>query len=295
MSESTMPRRKAKPRPRAGGSVSAWARSDVGRRREKNEDHYLIDPSLLLFLVADGMGGHAGGETASRMAVDTVHRAVGQARRRDGLLPVEADAAEHAEVLEVMQDAVRQASRRIFEASARKPALHGMGTTLTSALVLGPRIYVAHVGDSRMYRLRDGRFEQLTEDHSLVAEQVRAGFITEEEAQFSRFRNIITRSVGFESQVDADTFSVAVQEGDVFLLCSDGLTGMVDEAVIEQTLKQQRMQRASEHLVDLANRAGGEDNITVVLLRYKGGSGRSVARRHRRSVGKHRRLKRKNG
>lgn len=271
---------------RAGGAVSSWARSDVGRKREKNEDNFLADPSLMLYCVADGMGGHAGGETASRMAVETVHRTVRLARQNGSVFPADAGNQEVPEVLELLQRAVSEASRRIYDASSQNPDLHGMGTTVTLVQVLGTRIYVAHVGDSRLYRLRDNRFEQLSEDHSLVAEQVRAGFITAEEAQFSRFRNIITRSVGFESQVKADTFSVAVRQGDVFVLCSDGLTGMVSDEEIERVLKSNRLVSAADHLVNLANRAGGEDNITLVVLRYKGGAGRAVARGHRRGVGR---------
>jgi protein phosphatase len=130
---------------------------------------------------------------------------------------------------------------------------------------------VAHVGDSRLYRLRNSKFEQLTEDHSLVNEQVKAGFITSEEAQHSRFRNIITRSVGFESEVTADTLSLVMQPADIFLLCSDGLTGMVEDDEIQEAVKQARLSQAPARLVDLANRAGGEDNVTVVVMRYGDG------------------------
>jgi PPM family protein phosphatase len=270
-------RRSSPARPRVGGMVSSWARTSVGRRREKNEDSHLADPSLMLYMVADGMGGHAGGETASRMAVDIVHRSVAARRTDLGVFPASAARIEQPGILGVLGEAVREASQAIFEASSLNLELAGMGTTATVALFFGPRIYVGHVGDSRLYRQRDGRLEQLTEDHSLVAEQVKAGFITAEEAQFSRFRNIITRSVGFESNVSADTFSVAVRPGDLFLLCSDGLTGMVSDEEIGQALRRRAPGRACDELVELANRHGGEDNITLVLLRYKGPRGGASA------------------
>ncbi|HSA22461.1 MAG TPA: Stp1/IreP family PP2C-type Ser/Thr phosphatase [Myxococcota bacterium] len=259
--------------------VSSWARSNVGRRREKNEDSYLADPSLMLYLVADGMGGHAGGETASRMAVDIVHRSVAARRTDVGLFPASASRTEQPAILVALGEAIREASQAIFEASSLNLELAGMGTTATVALFFGPRIYVAHVGDSRLYRMRAGRLEQLTEDHSLVAEQVKAGFITAEEAQFSRFRNIITRSVGFESNVAADTFSVAVRPGDLFLLCSDGLTGMVSDEEIGNALRRKGPAKACDELVEIANRHGGEDNITLIVLRFKGPPGGARAAR----------------
>jgi protein phosphatase len=261
-----------------GGEVSAWARTNVGRRREKNEDSFLSDPSLMLFLVADGMGGHAGGETASRMAAELVRQSVAARRTDPGLFPAAPGRAELPGVLGLLQEAIRAASQAIFEASTLRLDLAGMGTTTTLGLFCGPRLYVAHVGDSRLYRFRDGSLEQMTEDHSLVAEQVKAGFITAEEAQYSRFRNIITRSVGFESQVTADTFSVPVRPGDMFLLCSDGLTGMVSDGDIARLLRERPPGTASDELVDLANRHGGEDNITLILLRYKGSGGGSGGR-----------------
>ena len=280
---------------RIGGAVSSWARTDVGLKREKNEDSYLIDSSLMLYMVADGMGGHAGGETASKMAVETVHETLQEARKRGDVFSHDSGEVEDAAIVELLDNAIREASKMIYDASTERPELQGMGTTITLSLFLGKRCYIAHVGDSRLYRYRNGQgFEQLTEDHSLVAEQVKAGFITVEEAQFSRFRNIITRSVGFESTVVADTFSFVVEEGDVFLVCSDGLTGMVTDEEIYQILSSSRLENARDRLIDMANRNGGEDNITLVLLRYKGAHGRSATRSFRRREAKrfHRNRKR---
>ena len=174
-------------------------------------------------------------------------------------------------ILKLLEESIKEASAKIFDKSDKQPELAGMGTTVTLALTHGKRAYVAHVGDSRLYRLRNGKFEQLTEDHSLVNEQVKAGFITSEEAQHSRFRNIITRSVGFESEVIADTQSLPMKPADIYMICSDGLTGMVEDEEIQEVIMKARLSQAPARLVDLANQAGGEDNVTVVILRYGDG------------------------
>lgn len=251
-------------------------------KRERNEDSVLADSNLKLYVVADGMGGHAGGAIASQMAVATVRSAIQDAWHKGEIAP-DASNTEQPNVLRLLDRSIREASRRIFDASSSSTELHGMGTTVTLTLFLGKRCYVAHVGDSRLYRIRNGSgMEQMTEDHSLVAEQVKAGFITAEEAQYSRFRNIITRSVGFESSVSADTFSLPTEEGDVFLMCSDGLTGMVTDEGIEEILGCKTLREALNELIDLANRNGGEDNISLVLLRFKGNRGRAGSRLFRR-------------
>lgn len=247
--------------------VSCWATTDVGLKREDNEDTFLVEPSLGLYLVADGMGGHAGGGTASKMAVRSVRQAVLEARRSGGLFGRAASDVESGRVLEFLARVISETSARIFEESNRLPELSGMGTTLTMFLVEGRRAYVAHVGDSRLYRLRNGSWVQITEDHSLVNEQVKAGFMTAAEAQQSRFRNIITRSVGFESEVTPDVLSLPLQHGDVFLLCSDGLSGMVSDEDMVAVLRDGRLCEAPARLVALAKKGGGDDNITLVVLR----------------------------
>jgi serine/threonine protein phosphatase PrpC len=250
------------------GRVSAWSSTDVGLRRDNNEDNHLVDSNLQLYVVADGMGGHAGGATASRMAIELVRETISNIYKDHTIFNRHASQHESSEILQLLKNAIRAASWGIYELSSQRPDLAGMGTTLTMFLVYGKQGYVAHVGDSRLYRMRNRTFEQLTEDHSLVQEQVRAGFLTREEAHNSRFRNIITRSVGFESQVNADSFSFSLSEGDVFLLCSDGLSGMVDDKEIAKELRQEKLSDAASRLTALANQHGGEDNITLILLRY---------------------------
>jgi protein phosphatase len=167
--------------------------------------------------------------------------------------------------LEVMRHVVKRASSAIFEASWTKPELRGMGTTLTAILIHGGRANVVHAGDSRCYVFRDGQLRQLTEDHSWIAEQLRAGAISEAEAKSSKFRHVITKSIGFERDIDADTKSVPVSAGDCFLLCSDGMTNYVEDAELERIVAMTWYRRLPATLVDLANSRGGDDNITVVI------------------------------
>jgi serine/threonine protein phosphatase PrpC len=233
-----------------------YALSDVGRKRQHNEDSYLVAPQLGLFAVADGMGGHRAGEKASRMAVERLRDALTLPRR----------GAPRDEVLGHLQRAMFITGAAIFDAAQSEPDLAGMGTTLTAVLFHGPRAYVAHVGDSRCYLFRDGRVQQITNDHSWVAEQVKAGLLTEQEARESRFRHIITRSVGFEREVQVDGTIYPVQAGDCLLLCSDGLSNYVEEEDLSDVLGHQMYCEAPRVLVDMANHRGGDDNITVVVI-----------------------------
>lgn len=234
----------------------AYALTDVGRKREHNEDSFLCAPEVGLFAVADGMGGHQAGERASRMAVE---------RLREGLSLPPLDASRD-EVLAALRGAMAHAGAAIFDAAQRDPDLQGMGTTLTALLLHGRRAFVAHVGDSRAYLYRDGKVLQLTDDHSWVQEQVRAGLLTAREARESRFRHIITRSVGFEREVQADGEIWPLQAGDCFLLCSDGLSNYLEEADLQRVLSTSFYRHAPRRLVDLANDRGGDDNITVVVI-----------------------------
>ncbi|MFL5782728.1 MAG: Stp1/IreP family PP2C-type Ser/Thr phosphatase [Thermoleophilaceae bacterium] len=228
------------------------ALTDVGRQRQSNEDSYLEREPL--FAVADGMGGARAGEVASRMAVE----AFGETGR-------EGDKPE-----ELLRDVATEANRRIYEMAQSDSEHAGMGTTLTAALVDGRDVAVGHVGDSRLYRFRDGALERLTEDHSLVEELVRQGRLTPEEAETHPQRSIITRALGPEPSVEVETFTDVARAGDVYLICSDGLSGMVPEQEMAAILRGGGpLADAAEGLVDAANRNGGKDNITVILFRLE--------------------------
>lgn len=222
------------------------ARSDVGRVREGNEDSYMVqDP---LFAVADGMGGHQGGEVASSLALETLKQI---AEEPEGELA----------------GVVQEANRVVFRKASEDPGLAGMGTTLTAVLSDGEVLRLAHVGDSRAYLLRDGELKRITKDHTIVERLVEEGRITEREAEIHPQRSILTRALGVDEEIQVDEDTIEVTPGDRLLLCSDGLTGMVSEEDIERILRESaEPQEASEQLVDAANEAGGQDNITAVVI-----------------------------
>jgi protein phosphatase len=247
-------------------SLEARGLTDVGQRRDHNEDAFLVDEPLGLFIVADGMGGHAGGGTASRLAVETIRAAVARARAEDPGRFGGAD-AEDTRVPDLLRQAVEEACAVIYRTAQTDPELAGMGTTVTAVLVDGATAFVAHVGDSRCYLIREGRIYQVSEDHSLVNEQVKAGAISAEEARHSRFRNIITRSVGFEQQVLVDLIGLELQPGDAVVVCCDGLSNLVDDPEILSIVEGAPVEVAPGRLVALANDRGGDDNITVIVIR----------------------------
>jgi serine/threonine protein phosphatase PrpC len=228
--------------------------TDAGRKRRRNEDSFVQAPPL--FAVADGMGGAQAGEVASRLAA----AAFREFHEADDLDPEERVAT-----------IIQEANRRIYERAKSDAQASGMGTTITAALVAEGGVAVGHVGDSRAYRLRNGQLAQLTEDHSLVADLVRSGRLTPDEADSHPQRSVITRALGTDLHVDVDTFTADVEAGDVFLLCSDGLTTMVgDDEITETVARSSSLEEATKALVKAANRAGGEDNVTVVLFRLEG-------------------------
>lgn len=228
----------------------AAAVTDTGRRRRRNEDAYVCDPPL--FVIADGMGGAQAGEIASHLAATSVQHA-----ERDG-------SSDEDEVVQLIQDA----NRSVYERARADESTSGMGTTMTVALVDEEIVRIGHVGDSRAYLVRDHALEQLTEDHSLVGELIRSGRLSPEEAEAHPHRSVITRALGTDPDVDVDAFSVGTKPGDLFMLCSDGLTSMVDDARILELLEEHRrdIKGAAQALVDEANANGGEDNITVILF-----------------------------
>jgi PPM family protein phosphatase len=232
-------------------SVGAYARaSDTGRKRRHNEDSFVVQPPL--FAVADGMGGAQAGEVASKLAAAALE---------------ETDPGSLSGP-EKLVSLIQEANRRVYERASNDPATSGMGTTMTVALVEGQQVTFAHVGDSRAYRVRDGSLEQLTEDHSLVNELLKSGKLSREEADVHPQRSVITRAVGTDPDVEVDAFTVDVKVGDIFLLCSDGLTDMVADDDILDTVERfsSDLDRVTKSLVSAANRSGGEDNITVVAF-----------------------------
>ena len=245
--------------------IYSWGLTDVGMKRDHNEDSYLLAPDLNLFVVADGMGGHAGGEMASGIAVRTVDKYVREQRHIIDPDVHHEGEIQHSPVAKLLSDAVRRACNAVYGKSQEVRELQGMGTTTTAILFHDRHAFVAHVGDSRCYLMRDGRILQLSEDHSLVNEQLKAGLITEAQARQSRFKNIITRSVGFDSDVEVDMIAVETKPGDAFLMCSDGLSNLVTDPEISDSVHENLLHRAPEVLIDLANSRGGDDNITVLL------------------------------
>jgi serine/threonine protein phosphatase PrpC len=230
--------------------ASVGRESNTGNKRRRNEDSFVVAPPL--FAVADGMGGAQAGEVASKLAAAALE---------------DTDPGSSGGVERVVE-LIQEANRRVYERSNADPAASGMGTTITAALVEGTNVTFGHVGDSRAYLVRDGLIEQLTEDHSLVNELMKSGKLSAEEAETHPQRSVITRALGTDPDVDVDTFVVEARENDLFLICSDGLTTMVgDEDILELLEKyHDDLDRAAKSLVAAANRAGGEDNITVVAF-----------------------------
>lgn len=249
--------------------ISARGLTDVGQRRDHNEDALLVDDALRLYVVADGMGGHAGGGTASRLAVETIQKSLASAREKAPDTYGGKHTIEDSPLPEVLKAAVEEACRVIFEHARTDPELAGMGTTVTAAAVDGRCAFVAHVGDSRCYLIRDRRIYQVSEDHSLVNEQLKAGAISADEARRSRFKNIITRSVGFEQDVQVDLLGLDLADGDALVLCCDGLSNLVDDPEILEIVEGETLDVAPVRLVALANDRGGDDNISVVVVRVK--------------------------
>ncbi len=236
-------------------------------KRDHNEDSYLVNEPLGLFVVADGMGGHAGGETASKLAVQSIERELQSAALRpENPFASNAPLAE-TPLADTLRDAVEGACSAIFRTAKLNPQLEGMGTTTVALLVFDHAALLGHVGDSRAYLFRGDKNVQITEDHSLVNEQVMAGLLTKDEAKSSRFKNIITRSVGFEEDVLVDVMGIPLQDGDAFVLCSDGLANHVEIDEIGQVVRKNALPEVAHKLVDLANSRGGEDNITVIAIR----------------------------
>jgi protein phosphatase len=248
--------------------LKAIGLTHVGRQRQHNEDSYLVADEAKLFLVADGMGGHAAGEIASKIAVDAISEFIVHTKEDDGTWPHAYD--EHfGRATNRLMAALRLANTRVLEAMRKDARLRGMGTTVVACLADDSTMSVAHVGDSRAYLIRDGALSRLTNDHSWVFEQVQAGMLTEAEAEKHPLRNVITRALGGALSVTPDASEVESRPGDVYLLCSDGLTGMVPEDEILRIVSENGndLEAACQTLIDIANERGGLDNVTAILVK----------------------------
>ncbi|MCZ6695479.1 MAG: Stp1/IreP family PP2C-type Ser/Thr phosphatase [Acidobacteria bacterium] len=249
--------------------------SDVGRKRASNEDSFSIDPRNNLYVVADGMGGHAAGEVASRLAVESIERHIsGSDPRNDPTFPASMRSLTHQEeALPIparrVLTAIRLANQEIMRSVRKDQSMRGMGTTVVIALIQDDRAHIGSVGDSRVYLLRGKVMRQLTSDHTFVNEQMRAGAISAEEARRHPARNVLTRAVGSQEEVEVDLIEQELQNGDILLLCSDGLTSMAEDDEIQNALQHvtSDIDTGCKDLIDLANSRGGDDNVTVVLVR----------------------------
>ena len=245
--------------------IRSWSRTDVGRKRKHNEDSCFADDAMGLYIVADGMGGHAAGEVASAQAVKSIREAVAEGKpvlESFSRTPT-VEAREH--VAQLMEKAILRACADIHALAVSDLGKRGMGTTVVALLVAGKKAVVGHVGDSRVYLYRSGRAHQLTEDHTIIQEQLKRGLITKEQVPTADNKNVITRAVGIQPSVAVDTLVTDVLPGDLFLLCSDGLHGYLHDDELAQLLAQERA-RLPDLLVDLANQRGGKDNITAVCV-----------------------------
>ncbi|MCL4808596.1 MAG: Stp1/IreP family PP2C-type Ser/Thr phosphatase, partial [Thermoanaerobaculia bacterium] len=248
-------------------ALTAFGLTDVGRKRKHNEDAYLLDAERGLFVVADGMGGHAAGEVASRLTVESIQEFIsGTEDDHDNTWPFGYNNRYSVDGNR-LSTAVERANEKVMRAVVNRPELKGMGTTVVAALFDEKRVTLVHVGDSRAYLLRDSELRRLTDDHSWVQEQVNAGILSEEEARSHPLKNVVTRALGGGAHVAVDLIEIPVGTDDRYLLCSDGLTGMVsDEEIFEALTSSRTPEQIVRGLVDLANERGGVDNITAILV-----------------------------
>ena len=252
----------------------AAAKTDVGQKRQGNEDRFCLDPSLGLYVVADGMGGHAAGEVASRLAVETIQEWMEKyLSGADVAIVGPAVAAGSAEA-NFLLSSIRLANRIIFDSAKDRREYAGMGTTVVAVLAQDDRFVLAHVGDSRIYRIRQDDIVQISRDHSFVQEQVDNGMMSAAEAHQSQYRHMITRALGLKERVDVDLTEQPAQPGDVLLLCSDGLSDLLDDEDMLAAVRDHAddLNRACQALVDRANAKGGDDNITVLVVQAQAGN-----------------------
>ena len=240
--------------------------TDIGLRRSHNEDHIGFSQQLGIAVLADGMGGHQAGEIAAQMAVASVMESLQSLLARESAGPITS-----SQLLEYVSHTISDSNSKIFQAAEAKEAHKGMGTTVVAALINGSRCYAGHVGDSRLYLFRDQQLKRITRDHSLVQDLIDKGFYTEVEARNAHVGHVVTRALGTRSDVEVDVIYQDLEPNDTLLLCSDGLSDMVPDWQISETLYEQRddLNMAARKLIKLANRHGGKDNISVILIQVQ--------------------------
>src|ERR1700759_3040049 len=248
-------------------TIRFWPKTDVGRVRDVNEDSFLVDESIGLAIVADGMGGHAAGEIASNIAVHTCRDTIYRERELIDRFERGIDSVSRQDVLRLMEQAVQNACAAVYAEAQKDSGKRGMGTTLIALLLVGSRGFIAHVGDSRIYMLRKGLVHQLTEDHSLINELLKRGRLTPEQIAKLNMKNAVTRAVGVYESVEVDTLDLDVLAGDNFLLCSDGLSEYAQQSDILRVFREVPEDSVAQTLIDLANAGGGKDNITAVVVK----------------------------
>lgn len=264
--------------------TQAWCRTSVGRVRKENEDAYIADPEQGVFVVCDGMGGHNAGEVASRTAVEVVASELRQVMHVIRELDAKNSTADRQHVCELLDTAVQQACKRVHDLAAANPECRGMGTTMSVLVIAGAMGYVAHVGDSRIYMVRGGRVYQLTEDHTVVSEQLKRGLLSPEEAKEAPYRSVLTRAVGIQEYVQVDTLPFEILPADYFVICSDGLSNYVKPDEMLTLVEGTSANEVPTKLVEMANDRGGRDNITCVLVDIVGEDLSEQAKMHKATV-----------
>ena len=244
-----------------------WPVTDVGRVRDHNEDNFLVAKKLQLFVVCDGMGGHAAGEVASSIAARTVSEVISAQREMLTAFEQGVGGANRTDLLKVMEQAVQQSCNAVYQEGQRDETKRGMGTTLDALLIVGERGFIGHVGDSRVYLYRQGSVHQLTEDHSLINELLRRGRLSRDQIESLQHKNAVTRAVGVYESVEVDTIDFDVLRGDRFLLCSDGLHGYFEQAELAKLFAETPEDELAQKLIDLSNERGGKDNITAIVVK----------------------------
>ncbi len=267
MQDAPPPPSSESPLPEGQDPIRFWPLTDVGRVRDHNEDSFLVDKKMQLFVVCDGMGGHAAGEVASSMAARTVRDALSAERDAIDAFVSEDASTTRKDLLRLMEASVQRACSEVHQEGVRDESKRGMGTTLDALLVVGRRGFIAHVGDARIYLYRQGAVHQLTEDHSLINELLKRGRLTKEQIGKVSYKNAVTRAVGVYESVEIDVFDFDILPGDRFLLCSDGLHEYLEESELQKLFEDIPEEELTQHLIQLANDRGGKDNITALVVR----------------------------